>query len=71
MSPHLANPLASILSMAMMLRQSFGMAEHADRVERAVRAVLAQGYRTADIAQPGCRQLGTRAMGDAVMAALQ
>ena len=67
----LANPLASILSMAMMLRQSFGMAEHADRVERAVRAVLAQGYRTADIAQPGCRQLGTRAMGDAVMAALQ
>ena len=67
----LANPLASILSMAMMLRQSFGMAEHADRVERAVRAVLAQGYRTADIAQPGCRQLGTRAMGDAVVAALQ
>ena len=67
----LANPLASILSMAMMLRQSFGLAEHADRVERAVRAVLAQGYRTADIAQPGCRQLGTRAMGDAVVAALQ
>ena len=67
----LANPLASILSMAMMLRQSFGLADQAARVERAVRAVLAQGYRTPDIAQPDCRRVGTRAMGDAVAAALQ
>ena len=66
----LANPLASILSMAMMLRQSFGLADQAARVERAVRAVLAQGYRTPDIAQPDCRRVGTRAMGDAVAAAL-
>ena len=67
----LANPLASILSMAMMLRQSFGLTAQAERVERAVRAVLAQGYRTPDIAQPDCRRVGTRAMGDAVAAALQ
>jgi 3-isopropylmalate dehydrogenase len=67
----LANPLASILSMAMMLRQSFGLADRAGQVEAAVRAVLAQGYRTGDIAEAGCRVVGTRAMGDAVVAALQ
>ena len=67
----LANPLASILSMAMMLRHSFGLAGEADQVEQAVRAVLAQGYRTADLFQPGCKRTGTRAMGDAVVAALR
>ncbi|MBT2300716.1 3-isopropylmalate dehydrogenase [Variovorax paradoxus] len=67
----LANPLASILSMAMMLRYSFGLAEQADRVERAVRAVLAEGLRTGDIFQPGCTRVGTRDMGEAVVAALR
>ncbi|HVL58228.1 MAG TPA: 3-isopropylmalate dehydrogenase [Burkholderiaceae bacterium] len=65
-----ANPLATILSAAMMLRYSLGQDDAAQRVERAVRAVLQQGYRTADISEPGCRQVGTRAMGDAVLAAL-
>ena len=67
----LANPLASILSMAMMLRYSFGMTEQAERVERAVRKVLADGLRTGDIYQPGCERVGTRAMGEAVAAALR
>jgi 3-isopropylmalate dehydrogenase len=66
----LANPLASILSMAMMLRHSFGQAENARRVESAVRKVLADGLRTGDIFQPGCTRVGTDAMGDAVVAAL-
>lgn len=67
---NLANPLAAILSMAMMLRYSFGLAEEADRVEAAVRRVLADGLRTGDIFQPGCRRVGTREMGEAVVAAL-
>jgi 3-isopropylmalate dehydrogenase len=67
---NLANPLASILSMAMMLRHSFGQAENARRVESAVRKVLADGLRTGDIFQPGCTRVGTDAMGDAVVAAL-
>jgi 3-isopropylmalate dehydrogenase len=65
-----ANPLATILSTAMMLRFSLGCAEQAERVEQAVRSVLAQGLRTADIAGKGERSVGTRAMGDAVVAAL-
>ena len=65
-----ANPLATILSAAMMLRYSLGQAEAADRVERAVQKVLAQGYRTADIHTPGTRKVGTVEMGDAVVAAL-
>ena len=67
---NIANPLAAILSMAMMLRLSFGMQAEAARVERAVRAVLARGLRTADILQPGCERTGTREMGDAVVQAL-
>ena len=67
----LANPLASILSAAMMLRYSLGLPEEADKVERAVRSVLAAGLRTADIQQPGMRQVGTAEMGDAVVAALE
>jgi 3-isopropylmalate dehydrogenase len=65
-----ANPLASILSAAMMLRYSLGRAAEADRLEAAVRTVLRQGLRTADIYTDGCRKVGTREMGDAVAAAL-
>jgi 3-isopropylmalate dehydrogenase len=67
---NLANPIASILSMGMMLRYSFNQSDNAERVERAVRKVLADGYRTGDIAQPGCKQVGTSEMGDAVAAAI-
>jgi len=67
---NIANPLAAILSAAMMLRQSFDRADLADRIHAAVRAVLARGLRTADIWQPGSTRIGTREMGDAVVAAL-
>ena len=67
----LANPLATILSAAMMLRYTFDLAPQADRLEQAVRTVLQQGYRTADIYEDGTRKVGTRAMGDAVLAALK
>ncbi|RPH40879.1 MAG: 3-isopropylmalate dehydrogenase, partial [Burkholderiales bacterium] len=66
----IANPLATILSAAMLLRYSLGEEAAAGRIEAAVRKVLAQGFRTADITEPGCRQVGTVAMGDAVLAAL-
>ena len=66
----IANPLATILSAAMMLRYSLGQTEAADRVERAVQQVLAQGYRTADIHTAGTKKVGTVEMGDAVVAAL-
>jgi 3-isopropylmalate dehydrogenase len=66
-----ANPLATILSLAMMFRYTFAMAEVAERIERAVRRVLQQGHRTGDIGLPGEKILGTRAMGDAVVAALR
>jgi 3-isopropylmalate dehydrogenase len=66
----IANPLATILSSAMLLRYSLGEEAAAGRIEAAVRKVLAQGYRTADITEPDCRQVGTVAMGDAVLAAL-
>jgi 3-isopropylmalate dehydrogenase len=65
-----ANPLAAILSAAMMLRLTFGLEGPAARIERAVRDVLASGLRTRDIAEPGTRIVGTRAMGEAVAAAL-
>jgi 3-isopropylmalate dehydrogenase len=65
-----ANPLATILSAAMMLRYSLGREDAARRVEAAVRKVLGQGYRTADIHTPGTRRVGTKEMGDAVVAAL-
>ncbi|MCC7006821.1 MAG: 3-isopropylmalate dehydrogenase [Ottowia sp.] len=65
-----ANPLATILSVAMMLRFSLGKPEQADRVEAAVKKVLAQHYRTVDIATPGCIQVNTQQMGEAVVAAL-
>jgi 3-isopropylmalate dehydrogenase len=66
----LANPLATMLSAAMMLRYSLGRPAEADRVQNAVRKVLGQGLRTADIYTDGCRKVGTQAMGDAVVAAL-
>jgi 3-isopropylmalate dehydrogenase len=62
----IANPLATILSAAMMLRHSFGMIREADGVEKAVRQVLKEGYRTQDIQQKGATIVGTRAMGDRV-----
>jgi 3-isopropylmalate dehydrogenase len=65
-----ANPLATILSAAMMLRYTLAQPEAADRIESAVKAVLAQGLRTADIHSDGATKVGTRAMGDAVVAAL-
>ncbi|MFO1060697.1 MAG: 3-isopropylmalate dehydrogenase [Dongiaceae bacterium] len=65
-----ANPLATILSFGMMLRYSFGLGAEADLLEGAVRQVLADGVRTADIVTPGLQPVSTRAMGDAVLRAL-
>ena len=65
-----ANPLATILSAAMMLRYSFAQEEAAQRIESAVKKVLAQGYRTGDIYESGTIRVGTKEMGDAVLAAL-
>src|SRR5437867_5435452 len=65
-----ANPLATILSAAMMLRYSLNRAEQANRIEAAVKRVLAQGLRTADIYEAGTTKVGTRELGDAVVAAL-
>lgn len=67
----LANPLATILSVSMMLRYTLGAAELADQVDRAVSQVLSQGLRTADIFTQGCERVGTQVMGDAVIAALK
>jgi 3-isopropylmalate dehydrogenase len=66
----IANPLATILSAAMMLRYSLGMAVEADRIEKAVQKVLQQGLRTADIYTEGTQRVSTVQMGDAVVAAL-
>jgi len=67
---NLANPLATILSAAMMLRFSLHQSAAADRIESAVQQVLASGLRTADIWSEGTTKVGTREMGDAVVAAL-
>ena len=67
----IANPLGAILSVAMLLRWSAGRTADADALEAAVEAALAKGARTRDIAAPGEAVLGTAAMGDAVLAALQ
>jgi 3-isopropylmalate dehydrogenase len=66
----IANPLATILSAAMLLRYSLNMPEQAKRVEAAVQKVLEQGYRTADIYEEGTQKVGTTQMGDAVIQAL-
>jgi 3-isopropylmalate dehydrogenase len=63
-----ANPLATILSAAMMLRYTFDQEAAAGRIENAVKKVLAQGYRTEDIYEPGMKKVGTAEMGDAVLA---
>jgi len=65
-----ANPLATILSAAMMLRYTFNDEANAQRIENAVKKALAQGYRTADIWTEGTNKVGCAAMGDAVVAAL-
>ena len=65
-----ANPIATILSAAMMLRYSFHLPAEADAVERAVDAVLAAGWRTADTAEPGVTPIGTRKMGELICAAI-
>ncbi len=67
---NLANPLATILSAAMMLRFSLNQAEAADRIEAAVKKVLSQGLRTGDIYSEGTTKVGTVEMGDAVVKAL-
>lgn len=66
-----ANPLAAILSFAMALRYSLDMPQWADRIEQAVRDVLNAGIRTGDIMAPGCKQVTTSGMGDAVIQNLQ
>ncbi len=64
----LANPVATILSAAMMLRYSFDLDREADAVEAAVQKVLAEGWRTADIMAVGCKKTGTARMGDLIAA---
>ena len=66
----IANPLAQILSLAMMLRYSLGKTEQADRIETAVKSVLKQGLRTVDIFEAGTTKVSTTQMGDAVVKAL-
>jgi 3-isopropylmalate dehydrogenase len=65
-----ANPIATMASLAMCLRYSFWLGETADQIERAIANVLDQGLRTADIKQDGCPTIGTRDMGEAIVAAL-
>jgi 3-isopropylmalate dehydrogenase len=67
----IANPLATILSAAMLLRYTCNDEANATRIENAVKRTLADGYRTADIHTEGCNKVGCNAMGDAVVAALQ
>jgi 3-isopropylmalate dehydrogenase len=67
----LANPLAQMLSFAMLLRYSFGMEEDAQLIERACTKVLASGLRTADVMAPGCARVGTHVMGEAVVRELE
>ena len=66
----IANPCGAILSAAMMLRYSLGLTEEAAAIDRAVQSILAQGYRTADIAAPGDTAIGTTEMGDRITAAI-
>lgn len=67
----IANPIATILSAAMMLRYSFDLDKEADAVEAAVQAVISEGYRTGDIMAEGCTQVGTAKMGDLIAAHIQ
>ena len=65
-----ANPIATILSAAMLLRYSLNLDEEADAVEAAVQKVLTDGYRTGDIMSEGCKKVGTKEMGDLIAAAV-
>ena len=67
---NMANPLATIISAAMMLRYSLAESAQADRIEQAVRQVLENGLRTADIYSEGMKKVSTSEMGDAVVASL-
>ena len=67
---NLANPLATILSVSMMLKYTFNEVEASQRVESAVKSVLSQGFRTPDIYQAGSKRVGTQEMGDAVIKAM-
>lgn len=67
----IANPLGTILSVALMLRLSFGLEEEARAVEEAVEAVLSQGFRTPDVMSPGMRQVTTRELGERVAEAVR
>ena len=67
----IANPLATILSAAMLLRYSFDLDHEADAIESAVQSVLTEGYRTGDIMSEGCSQVGTTAMGDLIAARIR
>ena len=67
---NMANPLATIISAAMMLRYSLAESAQADRIEQAVRQVLENGLRTADIYSEGMNKVSTSEMGDAVVASL-
>ncbi len=66
----IANPVGTILSVAMMLRHSFGLAAEAEAIEKAVARAIAEGARTPDIVAPGAKVLSTREVGDAVLAGL-
>lgn len=66
----LANPFATILSAAMMLRYTLGLLSEGEMIENAVKKVLSGGYRTPDIMSPGMKEIGTREAGDRVAAAL-
>jgi 3-isopropylmalate dehydrogenase len=66
-----ANPIATIASFAMALRYSFDLGEAADKIEKAIADVLDRGLRTGDIKQQGCKTVGTREMGDAIIASLK
>ena len=68
---NLANPIATVLSAAMMLRYSFDMDKEADAIEAAVQQVLTEGYRTGDIYSEECRKVGTIEMGDLIAARIQ
>lgn len=68
---NIANPLATILSAALMLRYTFGLEDEAQMIERAVERVLQEGYRTVDLAKPEDKVLGTKEMGNAVVEALK
>lgn len=67
----IANPIATVLSAAMMLRYSFGLEKEAQAIEKAVDKVLDESYRTADIYEDGMKKVGTRKMGELIAAAIE